>query len=168
MTTAPFPWLFPYQDDPAIAGEPRFGRAVLRPLVECRLSATDVNERTWALIDSGSEHTLAMKWVAQAIGVEPDPDREIVLGIGGHSIRVRFADVTLHLGPPDRPEEEWLEWQAEVGFVEHWRATWPVLLGQRGFFDRFTVTMNRGAQSVAVTAFEDFDERFPLVPVEAM
>lgn len=106
MTTAPFPWLFPYQDDPAIAGEPRFGRAVLRPLVECRLSAAEVNERTWALVDSGSEHTLAMKWVAQAIGVEPDPDREIVLGIGGQSIRVRFADVTLHLGPPDRPEEK--------------------------------------------------------------
>jgi hypothetical protein len=120
-----------------------------------------MNERTWALVDSGSEHTLAMRWVAQAIGVEPDEDRELVLGIGGQNLRVRFADVTLHLGPHDRPEEEWLDWQAEVGFIDHWRAGWAVILGQRGFFDRFTVTMNRGAQALAVTDFDDFDGRFP-------
>jgi hypothetical protein len=168
MPAAPFPWVFPYQDDPAVAGEPRLGRAVLRPLVECRLSAREMNERTWALVDSGSEYTLAMRWVAQVIGVEPDENREIILGIGGESIRVRFADVNLHLGPRDRPEDEWMEWRAEIGFVEHWRASWPVVLGQRGFFDQFTVTMNRGTQAFAVTAYEDFDERFttPLAPAQ--
>ena len=159
---APFPWIFPYQDDPAVAGEPRLGRAVLRPLVECRLSAVETNERTWALVDSGSEYTLALRWVAQVIGVEPDEEREIPLGIGGENVRVRFADVRIHLGPVDRAEDEWLEWSAEVGFVQHWRATWPIVLGQRGLFDQFTVTMNRGAQAMTLTAYEDFDQRFPV------
>lgn len=162
MPRAPFPWIFPYQDDPAVAGEPRLGRAVLRPLVECRLSAREANERTWALVDSGSEYTLAMRWVAQVVGVEPDERREIVLGIGGENLRVRFADVTIHLGPAHQDEVHWGEWQAEVGFVERWRATWPVLLGQRGFFDQFTVTLNRGAQAFALTAVDDFDQRFPV------
>lgn len=160
MPAAPFPWVFPYHDDPAVAGEPRLGRAVLRPLVQCRLSAREANERTWALIDSGSEYTLAMRWVAQVVGVEPDKDREIVLGIGGENVRVRFADITLHLGPMSHSEGDWVEWQAEVGFVERWRASWPVLLGQRGFFDQFTVTMNRSAQALAITALNEFDQRY--------
>lgn len=120
-----------------------------------------MNERTWALVDSGSEYTLAMRWVAQVIGVEPDANRQLTLGMGGENLEVRFADASLHLGPPDRPEDEWGSWSFEIGFVEHWRATWPVVLGQRGFFDHFTVTMQRGAQALALTPPEDFDERFP-------
>lgn len=104
-----------------------------------------------------------MRWVAQVIGVDPDDGPEITLGIGGENMRVRFADVRLQLGPPDRPEAEWAQWDAAVGFVDHWRASWPVVLGQRGFFDQFTVTMNRVAQAAALTQVEDFDSRFAAV-----
>ena len=158
---ADFPWQFAYSDDPAVAGEPRFGRAVLRPLVQCRLAAREVGERTWALVNSGCEYTLAMRWIAQAIGVKPDEDRSLLLGIGGESIRVVFAEVRLRFGPPSVGEEQWDEWDVDVGFVDHWRASWPVVLGQRGLFDRYTVTMNRYSQALALTALDDFDRRFP-------
>jgi hypothetical protein len=37
-----------------------------------------------------------------------------------------------------------------------------VILGQRGFFDRFTVTLNRQAQAVAVEDWHAFDDRFDI------
>ena len=35
------------------------------------------------------------------------------------------------------------------------------MLGQIEFFDRFTVTMNRQSQALAISAVEDFDDRYP-------
>jgi len=35
-------------------------------------------------------------------------------------------------------------------------------LGQRGFFDQFTVTMNRQAQTVAIEDWRAFDDRFSI------
>lgn len=65
---------------------------------------------------------------------------------------MRFSDLTLRLHPPDGDDDEFVEWEAEVGFVRHWRPTWPILVGQVGFFDKFTVTMSRLAQRVAIQA----------------
>jgi hypothetical protein len=44
-----------------------------------------------------------------------------------------------------------------VGVVEHWKAHWPVVLGQRGFLDRFTVSMSRHSQMIAIADRDDFD-----------
>lgn len=35
-----------------------------------------------------------------------------------------------------------------------------LLLGQRGFFDQFTVTLSRFAQAFAIEPIETFDDRF--------
>lgn len=56
--------------------------------------------------------------------------------------------------------QDHVEWQAEVGFVRHWKPTWPILLGQVGFLDHFTVTMNRQSQRLAVEDWNAFDNRF--------
>lgn len=39
-----------------------------------------------------------------------------------------------------------------------WRAQWPAVLGQRGFFDHYTVIMSRFSQAVAVYDMEQFDQ----------
>lgn len=44
--------------------------------------------------------------------------------------------------------------------MNEWKPTFPVILGQRGFLDRFTVTLNRQAQMVAVEDWDAFDRRF--------
>jgi hypothetical protein len=82
------------------------------------------------------------------------------LGMGGEQISAAPADVELRFGPGDVPEADWIQWPAEVGVVERWRAQWPVVLGQRGFFDQFSVTMSRHAQMLAVEAANEFDRRF--------
>lgn len=95
------------------------------------------------------------------MGVDPsNSHRKIDLGIGGQTVEVRFVDLTLRLHPPGGSDEDYVEWQAEVGFVHHWRPTWPVLVGQVGFFTRFTVTMSRLAQELAIEDEDVFDQRF--------
>lgn len=57
-----------------------------------------------------------------------------------------------------------MEWQAPVGFVSTWRPTFPVLLGQVGFLDRFTVTMSRYSQSLVVEEVDVLATRFGIPP----
>ncbi len=152
----PFPWVYPYQED-----GPRLGTIVLRPIVPITLFGPDVAPTSLALGDSGCEHVLAAPWLAMAVGIDlGQSHRQLDLGIGGETVEVRFCDLTLRLHPPQGGDEEYVEWHAEVGFVHHWRPTWPLLVGQVGFFDRFTVTMSRLAQHVALEPHDRFDQRF--------
>lgn len=156
MAGPPFPWVYPYQED-----GPRLGTVVLRPIVPITLVGQDVAPTSLALVDSGCEHVLAAPWLANAVGVDAEQsDRRLYLGIGGDTVKVRFADLTMRLHPPDGDDDEYVEWQAEVGFVHHWRPTWPILVGQVGFFDKFTVTMSRPAQHAAIQADDEFDRHF--------
>lgn len=99
--------------------------------------------------------------LASSVAIDPKGShRQLDLGIGGQTVEVRFADLRLRLHPFGGGDEEFVEWQAEVGFVHQWRPTWPILVGQIGFSDKFTVTMSRLAQQVAVEANDEFDRRF--------
>jgi len=121
----------------------------------------DLSTPVFALIDSGSEHVLAAPWLANAVGVNHSQAHdEIELGIGGQIIRVSFVDLRLRLHPARGSDEEYVEWECEVGLVNSWKPTFPVILGQQGFLDRFTVTLNRQAQMVAVEDWDAFDRRF--------
>lgn len=156
MGLPPFPWLYPYQED-----GPRLNTVVLRPIVPISLVGPDVAPPALALVDSSCEHILAAPWLANAVGVDPkDARRSLDLGIGGQTVEVRFVDLALRLHAPTGADDDYVEWPAEVGFVHHWRPTWPILMGQVGFLDRFTVTMSRLAQQVAIEAADTFDQRF--------
>ena len=99
--------------------------------------------------------------MADEIGADPDAsDRVLLLGLGGDNVRVRFVDVRLRLMAPNGGEDDFIEWDDEVGFLKTWRPTWPVLLGQTAFMRRFTVTMSRHSQALAVEDQEAFDRRF--------
>jgi hypothetical protein len=103
-----------------------------------------------------------MRWIAQDIGATVHTELSSDLGMGGETISTSPADVELRFGPSDVPESEWHQWSTEVGVVDHWKAQWPVVLGQRGCFDEFTVTMSRHSQALAFTQRDDFDQRFHL------
>jgi hypothetical protein len=153
----PFPWLYAYQED-----GPRLGTIVHRPVVPAALIGTDVSSTVYALVDSGCSHILAAPWLADAAGIDPKASgRTLHLGIGGTSVMVEFADASLRLmAPGEAGDDVFVEWQAEVGFLQQWRPTWPMLVGQVGFFDQFTVTMSRFALQTAVEPAAAFDERY--------
>lgn len=153
--TPPLPWRYPYQKD-----RPR-QREVLRPLVSVRLHGDEVSSGALALVDSGSEHIVAAPWVASDAKVDlQHPKYETELGIGGGWPAFKFVDLLIRLQHPDGEDEHFIEWEAEVGFTDRWRAPWPVLLGQHGFFDQFTVSMHRSAASTIVEEWGTFDQRF--------
>jgi hypothetical protein len=154
-------WVFPYVEEPHSKPRHPDGSPVLRPALEVALvGPAGEYQSVLALVDSGCEHTLAAPFLMRAIQADPDPNRELYLGIGGGSRQIRFTDVLLRLGPPGTSAEESEEWQAEIGFFTSWEPPWPVILGQIGFFDHFTVTMNRYSQALAVEPFDEFDKRF--------
>ena len=96
-----FPWVYQYVEEGRGSSSRFVAHPHLRPVVSVRLlGSRPGSQNVAALVDSGCDHVLAAPWIAQDIGVIPDSNRESVLGIGGGSQRVRFADVSIHLLPP--------------------------------------------------------------------
>jgi len=120
-----------------------------------------LEQKTPALVDSGSEHVLAAPWLRTALELSDiEPLRRMPLGMGGETIMVDFLDIRLRLHPPAGDQDLYVEWATEVGFVSRWRPYWSVLLGQTGFLDQFTATLHRQAQALAIEEFDAFDRRF--------
>jgi hypothetical protein len=70
-----------------------------------------------------------------------------------------YWKITIDLGPA----------QTEViaGFTEDMNSKGHGLLGQHGFFDRFSVSMHRSAALTVVEDWGAFDDRFGVQPREA-
>jgi hypothetical protein len=152
-----FPWLCPYAAEPTM----RRGREVLRPVVTVSLPGVlQTIEPSWALVDTGAENVLAASWLADLAGIDLTANTDQMrIGIGGQIADVTFAQVEMRLHAPD-DLQDFISWHADVGFVPHWRAPFPVVLGQVGFLDRFTVTFHRGAAMLAIEDWDVFDSRF--------
>ena len=160
MTTAvatPLPWLYSYAIEPGL----RRGREVLRPVVPASIpGAVPTIEPHWALVDTGAQNVFAADWLAEFAGIDLSASTDTVLvGIGGQVVEVAFAEVELRLHAPHDIAEV-VSWRTDVGFVPDWRAPFPLVLGQIGFLDQFTVTFHRGAAALAIEAWEAFDARF--------
>lgn len=161
----PFPWLYPYLED-----GPRLGETVHRPIVTAALVGPtgEVSPGIYAMVDSGCHHVLIDAALAAATGVDHKAStRNIDLGLGGRTVKVRFADVRMRLIAPGGTDQQFYEWETEVGFIEGWRPTFPMLLGQRGFLDQFTVTMSNFARQTAVEFVEAFDQRYGVPSVQS-
>lgn len=142
-------WTYEY----AAIEAPRRGRDVFRPVVPVRL-AHDQPSTIAALVDSGSEHTLAAHWLADDLGINLSKSQDrLRLGIGGRSVEATFVQVDLLLYR-DHGSDEHVTWRTDVGFLEPWDAEFYLILGQIGFYDQFTVTMNRRLLTVKVSDVE--------------
>lgn len=167
------PWVYAYEEEHRPQEHRFLEKPLLRPVVVVRFAGARLSEHNVAaLVDSGSDHVLAAPWIAQEIGVEPDRDREMSIKVGGAVRPVRFADVTIHVLPPETNVRQGgfdasstVSWETQVGLFTQWESPpWMAVLGQVGFFDRFTVTISRHSQTLAVSHQGDFDERYPPRP----
>jgi hypothetical protein len=159
----PEEWLFRYVEDPGDDLSVKLHRTPpLRPVVPVRLLDSMRGPRVAALIDSGSDRTLASPVLARAIGVDLADAPEGTIGVGGGERRARFATVTLELYADllDDSAAPLDTWEAEVGFFDSWEPPWAVVLGGVGFFDRFTVTLHRAAAALVLEQQDRFDKRF--------
>jgi hypothetical protein len=155
--------MFRYVEDPADELSRRLNRSPpLRPVAPVRIIDHGTTPRVAALVDSGSERTLASPTLARAAGVDLRQAPEGLLHIGGGVRQVRFATVRLELYGDllDDEAESLLSWDAEVGFFDRWYPPWAMVLGGVGFFDRFTVALHRAAAAFVIEPWDAFDERY--------
>ena len=157
----PLPWLYPYAAEPVA----RRGHEVLRPVVTVSIPGSlPTMEPSWALVDTGAENVLAAAWIADLAGIDLSASTDrVLIGIGGQVAEVTFAEVELRVHAPD-DAEALISWRADVGFVPGWQAPFPLVLGQLGFLDRFTVTFHRGAAMLVLEDWDVFDLRFGTGP----
>ena len=161
-------WVYPYTEYARAADDP-LEQPQLRPVVAVDLGSRFTSQRHLGLVDSGADAVLAPRWVADEIGVElagpPTHHR-----MGGHRLETRFAHVRLRLWSPEgalQSDAESaasapLEWEAQVGFYTGWDdPPWVLVLGQCGFFDHFTVILNRLSAALAIRPVEHFDQNYP-------
>ena len=154
-----FPWVFPYTEDVVSRTSAVTNRTILRPAMKVTMVAREEQASSpwWT---RGLSPRFSGMGLARVIDADPDPDREMVLGVGGAWRKARFTEITLRLDAPEASRNEHLEWEATVGFFTQWEPPWGLLLGQVGFFDHFTVTMNRVSQAFALEAVDEFDGRY--------
>ena len=126
------------------------GTPILRPVVPLTLASHST--QLAGVIDSGSPISAANAALFRDIGIDIDNDEplyELGLTIGGQSAATPVFEVTLWLHPPD-PNEEAVPWQLPLMARRGWRFPFAVLLGQRGWFDRFPTRIDAASSAVEV------------------
>jgi hypothetical protein len=151
-------------EDPADELAKKLGHGpVLRPTVPVRLNSLAGTTPTLiALVDSGSERTLAAPSIARVLNVDLEGAPTGMIGIGGASRSVSFSQVSIQLLDKhfSNDAEVIAEWEVNVGFLRSWEPAWAMVLGQNGLFNEFTVTMHRSAHVLVLEDWSAFDERF--------
>lgn len=103
---------------------------------------------------------------SQEVGVDPSGGPEIVLKIAGGLRRVLSGIRRCDSVPPKafprpaaRSKPTGSSGRPPVGFITGCAdPPWLMVLGQHGFFDRFTVVMSRLSQALAIGSQDHFDD----------
>jgi hypothetical protein len=134
---------FKYFRRPATPSRAFPGRhSIIQPLIPVCIHSKQEPKRDvtiWALIDSGADVSIFPKPIGERLGYTIDNgcDEQIV-GINGTTLRCFLHDIILEVGG-------WhFETQAHFSETE---ASFPVL-GQKGFFDLFRVTMDFSREEI--------------------
>ena len=103
-------WTFDY----AVFERPRLGRDVYRPAVPVSLGPK-FRRGIVGLVDSGSEHTLAINALAEDMGIDLSQSAmRLKLGIGGRSAEAAFVNVEIRLYKHHN-ENDFVSWFTDVG-----------------------------------------------------
>lgn len=145
----PASWVYPHQD----LGEPLHvdGSAVVRPVVPI-IVAADL-PAVLGVLDSGSPVSVANADLFRWLGIDIDenePDFEIPLSLGGGFESMPVFSVELRLRSPSDGEPPSVPWRIDLGARRRWRLPFAVLLGQRGWFDRFPTRVDGTTSTVEV------------------
>jgi hypothetical protein len=142
-------WVYLHQD----LDEPPYpdGSRVLRPAVPLVISPGLPS--VLGVLDSGSPASVANAKLFGELGVDIDrtePLYEIALTVGGRFTPTPVFEVELWLHPPERGAEP-VAWTIPLGARKGWTLPFGVLLGQRGWFDRFPTRIDASTSTVEVS-----------------
>ena len=142
-------WVYPHQD----LGEPLHvdGTPVLRPVVP--LILTPELPAMLGVLDSGSPVSVANADLFRWLGIDIDhsePVHEMPLSVGGGFELTPVFEVELRLRAPTDGQTDLIMWRLHLGARRRWRLPFAVLLGQRGWFDRFPTRIDGSTSTIEV------------------
>lgn len=125
---------FPYVEFLGLAED-----RIFRPLVLITFQAGDKQFKSYALIDSGADYTILPIEIAGHLGLKLSSEfRYFMEAAGGSSLNIYRSPVEVkHIIQKSGFRN--LEWLSYVYFAESGST---LLLGQKGFLDRFEVRLN--------------------------
>jgi hypothetical protein len=118
-----------------------------RPIVDVVVEGLEIAPQA-CLLDSGATAIRLGLHVAELCGVELSDAPEKSLAVGGSLVRARLAEVSLLVNDGS----DSYAWTAPVWFCDPWAPSFG-LLGLRGFFDHFLVT---------IASYEEWIELTPI------
>ncbi len=142
-------WVYPHQD----LGEPLHvdGSPVIRPVVP--LIVAPALPAVLGVLDSGSPVSVANADLFRWLGIDIDqavPLYEMQLNVGGGFASTPVFEVELRLRAPSDGQAASIPWRLELGARRRWRLPVAVLLGQRGWFDRFPTRIDAATSTVEI------------------
>ena len=113
----------------------RFGPDIFRPVIPVEIKALDKHLKYEALIDSGADECIFDAQLAEILGIDVQKGaKRMVGGITGKEQPYYSHQITISIGG-------W-EYETKAGFMPHMPGFGYGVLGQRGFFENFTVKFN--------------------------
>lgn len=142
-------WVFPHQD----LGEPLHvsGTPVLRPVVP--LIVAPELPAMLGVLDSGSPVSVANADLFRWLGIDVDrsePVYELPLSVGGGFESTPVFEVELRLRAPIDGQTDSIPWRLQLGARRRWRLPFAVLLGQRGWFERFPTRIDATTSTIEI------------------
>ena len=118
-----------------ILASPAFpnGRVALRPILRLTLVSGQNRISCYAIVDSGADHCVFPRTFMQPLGLNPlTAPTEMTSGVGSVNVPTHFVNLNIDL-------QGVVQFPVYAGFTTGLDAIGVGLLGQSGFFDRFTV-----------------------------
>lgn len=135
-------------------GEPPLpdGQPILRPIVTVAVS--NHPQVLLAVVDSGSPISVADATLFSRFGIDlavDEPLFEVPLRLGGGFGRIPIYEVELLLVAPSGSEAAAIPWRLHLGARANWTLPFTILLGQRGWFNRYPTTIDIDSTRVETT-----------------
>jgi predicted aspartyl protease len=128
--------IFPYQPIISEAPDGNDFILILRPEVPVIVVGPAGSESYVGLVDTGSDHTILPKSIADELGIALRPaSGSPAKAFGGHEVQLLLGEAILKLAADDNT----VTWTATVFFYDFPKAAdETVVLGHAGFLDYFT------------------------------
>src|SRR3989344_5662736 len=133
---------FPYRKFSLDEHSEFFGKAILKPIIPIELIFGDKNIRYMALIDSGADFCILHDSLAKELGLSVQGGREIKFGgiQNGKPSKAFLHSLKINVGGRD--------YETTLGFSSEIAPHGYGILGQKGFFDIFTVQFDLAKEEI--------------------
>lgn len=133
---------FPYVEFLGLAEE-----RIFRPLIPITFKANDRVFESYALIDSGSDYTVLPIEIAGKLGLQLSHHLKYYIeGAGGNDFAIYRSSAEIEYVLQQRGSKA-IRWLSHVYFAE---SGTTLLLGQKGFLDRFQVKLNGSKREIQI------------------